>query len=787
MKWLSPKKILGFALAGMFLTVLGFTLSTGVAHAAGGSIPDLLSCGANAFTCAVYGISFVVNAILGLFISLGAYIITFALNLDGNVFNSPTVQTGFSIALSVANLGFVLGIIVIAIATILRSEAYGVKQMLWKLVVMAILVNFGLVITAPIVGFADNLSNYFVNAEGGTISFATNLTNAFAPQNLMQPPPAATGGQTACNVAGGLLGGPVGAALCNTARQYLNGDTSGASAFMVQVLSLIFSAVFSFIVMITFFAIGIMLFIRYIYLALLLVLLPLAWLTWVLPKLSHHFERWLSEFFKWTFFPVISLFFIYIAFQSVTNINGAVGLQAASIASSNPNGPLASMATQTGGNVNLIQTALDELLMAGLCLGGLFAANAMSIKGADTAMSIVKGAGKGVKNWTTRQTKKAGRATYQRLGGNTLNKKMQAARVPIIPTIGRQFASWTEAGGKDLVGKRAADLKLSGMSDERLVEVTKGLREKPDQFAALAEWQKRNKLYKVEQIGGTDLNTFLDKNESLAKSGYDQGKLMSDINKNFGNDADGRRISRARAAEMEKVDVVDSRGIVAAPGTKVSAADLAGGAKVVIENAKEAIKEFGLDTTVNHNGRIVRADTLIEDAHKSIADADDAADKVEVKDEKGLLGPAGKMQRAGELLQAASDKFVKGLDKGDFAKTHPDYLFEGEGKFGLDENTVRGLGRAFAQSIVSTNPLLISSAVGKLDKEDEIKSFMREITKAIDNAVATNHLTKKDANRLQNQYLGRSIEKRISNIATGGGGGGAAPAAPSGGGGGGGH
>ena len=56
-----------------------------------------------------------------------------------------------------------LGIIVIALATILRIESYSIKKMLWKLVVMAILVNFGLVIIAPIFGFSNALTQYFLN------------------------------------------------------------------------------------------------------------------------------------------------------------------------------------------------------------------------------------------------------------------------------------------------------------------------------------------------------------------------------------------------------------------------------------------------------------------------------------------------------------------------------------------------------------------------------------------------------------------------------------------------
>ena len=126
------------------------------------------------------------------------------LNLNQNVQNTSIVQAGFSVTLGLANLLFVLGIIIVALATILRRESYGIKSVLWKIIIMAILVNFALVIAAPIVGFANGLTMYFVNAlpggtnstSGGTNSTSsitgfTNLANGiagvFQPQQLVTP------------------------------------------------------------------------------------------------------------------------------------------------------------------------------------------------------------------------------------------------------------------------------------------------------------------------------------------------------------------------------------------------------------------------------------------------------------------------------------------------------------------------------------------------------------------------------------------------------------------------
>src|SRR3989344_3716000 len=67
----------------------------------------------------------------GILIALETWVLTLVLTINGNIVNSPVVQAGFPAVLALANLGFVLGIIVIAISTILRKQTYGLKQILW--------------------------------------------------------------------------------------------------------------------------------------------------------------------------------------------------------------------------------------------------------------------------------------------------------------------------------------------------------------------------------------------------------------------------------------------------------------------------------------------------------------------------------------------------------------------------------------------------------------------------------------------------------------------------------
>src|SRR3989338_1738048 len=125
----------------------------------------------------VYVINYIIATIFGVFISIIAWFIGIVIQINTNIVNTPIVQNGFSITLAVANLGFVMAIIVIAIMTILRYETYALKKTLWKLVAAAILVNFSLVIAGAILNFADNLTLYFLNGfnQGCTTGTSTGV------------------------------------------------------------------------------------------------------------------------------------------------------------------------------------------------------------------------------------------------------------------------------------------------------------------------------------------------------------------------------------------------------------------------------------------------------------------------------------------------------------------------------------------------------------------------------------------------------------------------------------
>ena len=540
---------------------------------------SFLSCISSPFSCTVTGISWLINKIISLFIILGATFASAILKLNGTLFDSPIVQVGFSITLAFANLGFVLAIIVIAIATILRNQTYGVKQLLWKLVLMAILVNFGLVITRPIVAVSDSMSNYFIQQmSGSTGDFVNNLTAAFSPQTLPSVEGTPQDGKSALatpnckNFSSGwaTFGCTLGSLALGPGFVYLTTPASSPDTFMQAVLSLVFSATFLAIVAFSLIALAILLLLRYLYITFLLILLPLAWLAWVFPGMKSHFDKWWHLFLRWTFFPAISFFFIYLAMLIAPGATtNSAGNQSASYISKSlgttqilGNGLAGgvTLASSEAQGVGLAQQALTELVLCGLVLGGLYAANELGIAGAGVAMGYAKSAGGWVAGKAggaaARQGKKAASAAVPQ---NVKNKLQQGGyrflpkRLQVAAGIG--LGNVQKAGGAALVSQESAWAKQHAENPEeakRLLE--SGVLKQEKQIALLQELIRQGRVDNKTRVGKQTVAQYVDSNKGVLETRYGQTKLTGDIDKALGSDGKMRR-------DAEKLKLANKNGM----------------------------------------------------------------------------------------------------------------------------------------------------------------------------------------------------------------------------------
>ncbi len=375
-----------------------------------GGVPKFLAAESKAVSDTggtLYGIA----SIAGNVLTFVSGLIDVAISFGNNVINLPVVSLGFQTVLGIANLGFVLAIIIIAFATIFRLESYAIKQTLWKLVIAALLVNFSLVIAGAFISFSNTFSNYFLEAFHND-SVGDALADIIEPQKLTQ-------------VAG---------ADDPKWYEYIANPVSATSRF---VTSLFFVTVFTLLIVLTFFALFVMLLIRSIYLSFLLIIMPLAWLAFIFPSTSQYWKKWWTQFIRWVFFAPIVLFFIYIVVTTGNNmgesdflfgsnqtnstavsVNNEFALASADSSVNSNQENLVENNTNQSRGISLSQSPAIEvwekstnfptgffgylaqlIIIIGLLMGGLIAANSLGITFANTAYGWAKGAGKGAGRW----------------------------------------------------------------------------------------------------------------------------------------------------------------------------------------------------------------------------------------------------------------------------------------------------------------------------------------------------------------------------------------------------
>lgn len=99
----------------------------------------------------------------------------------GNIINVPTVIEGWVIIRDLCNMLFILILLIIAFATILRVESYSWKKVLPKLLIMAILINFSRTIFGLLIDFSQVIMLTFVNSfsQYGAANFISVFNTNF--------------------------------------------------------------------------------------------------------------------------------------------------------------------------------------------------------------------------------------------------------------------------------------------------------------------------------------------------------------------------------------------------------------------------------------------------------------------------------------------------------------------------------------------------------------------------------------------------------------------------------
>lgn len=474
------------------LSGLLFSLPRLASAQLGAVVEGIVGVGASWFVIPIAMLlSYIVNQIIGIAFSVASYLVELALAINDLILtqSNSLVQVGWGIARDLANLGFVLIIIVIAFATILRIERYGSQKLLVRLIAAAILVNFSLAIAGVVISFTSTISHFFLDFilgdKAAGFRVADIISGAFSPQrfliqdpNPLPPDPSAQAGLF----------------------------TSLSTATLVSIADLIFGGVFMLIATVVMATLALMLLIRYIMLSFLLVVSPITWLFWVIPDLQGQFTKWWSKFLEWAFFAPAVSFFIYLSIIAAEKL-GEMSIVV------NSDFVFPALA-------NTIMQGAQMILLAGIMLGGLIAAKNMGIAGAGGAISLMNKGKSAALGWAGRQARRAGARTLESKPTAKLAGFMQ--RTPGLRRMGMALGGQADILRRGLVDD--ADKQIKKYSDAHIAKNLDTLSE-PERVAALERLAKNDTMGLIKDRAGNGnvLSTISAENKKVFERFYGEG------------------------------------------------------------------------------------------------------------------------------------------------------------------------------------------------------------------------------------------------------------------------
>jgi len=279
------KNLLTLIIVGVFLFV-----AVHPAQALGPVSGFALGAVGGAVAAIVGFISLIVVSVLGLFTTLLMALLVQVAQFS-NIINVPTVIQGWVIVRDLCNMFFILILLIIAFATILRYEEYGAKKLLPKLLIMAVLINFSRTIFGLMIDFSQVVMLTFVNAfkDGGG-----NFTNLFQVNKWMT----------------------IGTGQDLAVQAVTQWQT------VVSIILGLFAAIMTFIVVAVFLAVLVM---RIVMLWIYTILSPLVFLGFAVPGIQKHTGQIWTDFTKLLVTGPMLAFFLWLALTTAANSSDIMG------------------------------------------------------------------------------------------------------------------------------------------------------------------------------------------------------------------------------------------------------------------------------------------------------------------------------------------------------------------------------------------------------------------------------------------------------------------------------
>ncbi|PIS04942.1 MAG: hypothetical protein COT81_03645 [Candidatus Buchananbacteria bacterium CG10_big_fil_rev_8_21_14_0_10_42_9] len=240
---------------------------------------------ANAILYLVNLLRFVLYGVLGILTEYSNYV------------NAQPVLVGWPFVRDISNMFFILILLLISVATILKIERYNYKKALPRLLLMAVLINFSRTITGLVIDFGQVAMNALYGQIKG-IGYESLLETVFSTPELY------------------------------SFEHYLEGlkgvvsiETESGVTFSSLLISTILGLILSSITLIVVAVYVVMFAARIIALWVLIILSPIAFLAAAIPGGESYFRQWWSELVKYVLIGPILLFFLLLSTRVGSELN----------------------------------------------------------------------------------------------------------------------------------------------------------------------------------------------------------------------------------------------------------------------------------------------------------------------------------------------------------------------------------------------------------------------------------------------------------------------------------
>lgn len=259
-------------------------------------VQKVLEFGGNVLLAPLGWLSILILQLATLLTGLAGMILNYAVqftvvDMAKNLKEINMVDDAWKTIRDVANMGFIFILLYAAIQTILGIGS-DTKKLIVNIVVVAILINFSLFFTKVVIDSSNVLSTFFYDAIAPG-SLTESAPNTGLSNKLMQP--------------------------LKLTSIWNNKDIevlAGKKTITIGVMGTILSLIAAFV----FFAVAVMLVIRFVVLIFVLILSPLAFIGYILPQLKTYKDQWIEALMGQAFFAPIYFMLTWIVIKISTGI-----------------------------------------------------------------------------------------------------------------------------------------------------------------------------------------------------------------------------------------------------------------------------------------------------------------------------------------------------------------------------------------------------------------------------------------------------------------------------------